>query len=167
MTDSSARFALPFLHAAQAQKEVFHNEALMLLDLLTHMRVESATVASPPASPAMGQCWLVPAGGGGDWSGREGQIAAWTEGGWRFLAAVEGMRVLVVDTGVTQLRLPGGWTVENARPDGYYVGGDKVVGARQSAIAEPAGGSVADSECRAAVNAVLSALRAHGLITFS
>jgi len=39
-----------------------------------------------------------------------------------------------------------------------------VVGPRGDAIAEPEGGSVVDAEARAVINAVLAALRAHGLI---
>lgn len=146
-----------------AASAIAHAE--MLLDLLTHMRVESVTLATPPVAPVPGQCWLVPSGGTDVWSGKAGQIAAWTEGGWRFLGPIEGMRVFVSDSGLSRIYLSSGWTTENARPDGYYVNGEKVVGARQGAIAEPVGGSVIDAECRSAVNAMLSVLRAHGLIT--
>lgn len=46
------------------------------------------------------------------------------------------------------------------------IGGQQVVGARQAAIAGLAdtGGAANDGACRAAVNAILAALRAHGLI---
>jgi hypothetical protein len=40
----------------------------------------------------------------------------------------------------------------------------KVVGARESAIASPSGGANVDPEARAAIAAMLAALRAHGLI---
>jgi hypothetical protein len=32
MADASARFELPFIMAGQAQKEITHNEALVLID---------------------------------------------------------------------------------------------------------------------------------------
>ncbi|MDH4746602.1 MULTISPECIES: hypothetical protein [unclassified Sphingomonas] len=44
------------------------------------------------------------------------------------------------------------------------VAGKQVVGARAAAIPEPEGGTVVDAAARAAISAVLVALRAHGLI---
>lgn len=38
MTDTSARFALPLILPGQAQKEIFHNEALALLDAAPRLR---------------------------------------------------------------------------------------------------------------------------------
>jgi hypothetical protein len=46
----------------------------------------------------------------------------------------------------------------------YWVGSNQVVGSRGAAVADATGGSVVDVEARAALNAVLSRLRAHGLI---
>jgi len=47
---------------------------------------------------------------------------------------------------------------------GVIVGGNAVVGARQSAITNPTGGSTQDAEARTAIGNILSALRSHGLI---
>ena len=44
------------------------------------------------------------------------------------------------------------------------VGGEKVVGARAAAIADPASGGMVDAEARSAVGQILEALRGHGLI---
>jgi hypothetical protein len=44
------------------------------------------------------------------------------------------------------------------------VGGQVVLSARQPAIPEPSGGAATDAEARAAILAVIGALRAHGLI---
>lgn len=46
----------------------------------------------------------------------------------------------------------------------YRVAGVKVVGARQAAIASPSGGATVDSQSRAAISAIISAMQAHGLI---
>ena len=62
MTDQTARLALPYILANQAQKEVTHNQALALLDALVHLAVQDRDLASPPASPADGACYLVAAG---------------------------------------------------------------------------------------------------------
>jgi hypothetical protein len=49
----------PLLQAGQAQKELTHNEALALIDMLLHAQVESMTVATPPGGAVVGQCWVV------------------------------------------------------------------------------------------------------------
>jgi hypothetical protein len=56
-----------------------------------------------------------------------------------------------------------GWTYVNSAE--YRVGSQKVVGARQGAITNPTGGSVIDVEGRAATVSILTAMRAHGLIS--
>src|SRR3546814_15636425 len=76
------RFSLPLLAVAQAQKEVTHNEALTLLDALVHAAIEAGPLATPPANPAIGQCWIVDAAATGVWSGSENAIAIWPTGGW-------------------------------------------------------------------------------------
>lgn len=48
MADGTDRLRLPLLTAGQAQKEVTHNEALLLLDLLVQASVQSAGLTSPP-----------------------------------------------------------------------------------------------------------------------
>lgn len=92
MTEATYRHGLPLLQAGQAQKEVTHNEALVMLDLLAHPAVEEA-LASPPAEPQPGQAWLVQEGADGDWAGQDGALALWTAGGWRFAPARAGMLV--------------------------------------------------------------------------
>src|SRR3546814_14786219 len=87
------RFSLPLLAVAQAQKEVTHNEALTLLDALVHAAIEAGPLATPPANPAIGQCWIVDAAAPGVWSGAENAIAIWTAGGWRFAAPRVGVPI--------------------------------------------------------------------------
>jgi hypothetical protein len=49
-------------------------------------------------------------------------------------------------------------------PRGVFIRGEQVVGARQAAIATPAGGATVDAEGRASITQILAALRQHGLI---
>ena len=51
-----------------------------------------------------------------------------------------------------------------ARDHSFYIGGEQVVGSRAAAIDSPTGGATVDSEARLAINAILGALREHGLI---
>lgn len=158
------RLGLPLLAAGQAQKEVTHNEALLLLDLACQSVVQSADIAVPPASPATGQCWIVVPSATGDWSGMDGAIVAWTQSGWRFAVPEAGWRVWVVDRDQT-MRFDGtGWIDEAVRSNGYFVSGQRVLASRQAAIADPSGGSTVDAEARSAVTAILTAMRTHGLI---
>ena len=98
--------ALPLLAAAQAQKHVTHNEALALVDALTHLSVASAATGAPPNAPQEGERHLVASGAGGAFAGHDGQIALFDAGVWRFLvpragwvAHVAGSHSLLVHDG--------------------------------------------------------------------
>ncbi len=144
------RIRLPNLVAGQAQKELTVNEALHALDAIVCGVIETTGLGSPAESPTVGSSYLVGANAGGDWSGRAGQIATFTAGGWRYVVPFDGLTMLVKSSGETQRYRDGGW--------------DVVLGPQQPAIANIAGGTTVDVEARAAVGAILSALRAHGLI---
>ena len=90
MTERSVRFALPLLQPGQAQKEVFHNEAVVAVDLLLHAAVEGPPAADPPPAPEAGQCWIVGEDATGAWAGHDDRIAAWTSAGWRFVTPRSG-----------------------------------------------------------------------------
>lgn len=62
MSDTSTNLLLPFLAAAQAQKHVTVNEALLKLDALVQLAVVSATTSAEPGSPSDGQVYILPAG---------------------------------------------------------------------------------------------------------
>lgn len=164
MTETSARFALPFILPGQAQKEAFHNEALALLDAGLHPVVETGPIDAPPADPAPGQCWPVGAGAEGEWAGRAGSLACRTSGGWRFLAPVPGMTVWRLDAGY-RLHWTGSAWSDGAWPvAALVIDGEQVVGARLGSVPSPSGGTIIDAQARTAVDAVIVALRTHGLI---
>ena len=89
------RFAMPLLDAAQAQKHVTVNEALMRADLLGAAGSRTATRAAPPAESADGDVHIVGAGATGDWAGHEGALALFLNGGWVFVAPWGGCAVWV------------------------------------------------------------------------
>ena len=88
---------LPLLAAAQAQKHVTLNEALMRLDAVVQLSVRSRSIANPPASAGEGERWIVGATPAGAWAGRAGQVAFRLDGGWSFLEPRVGWLAWVED----------------------------------------------------------------------
>ena len=164
MADTTSRFALPFILPGQAQKELFHNEALSRIDLALHPAVEGPPAAAPPSDPAEGECWIVASGAGGDWAGRDAMLAMWSEGGWRFVAPPPGLSAWNKAAGVPLLWDGTAWSDGELPCAGLRVGGVQVVGERQPAVPSPSGGTIIDVEARAAINALTAALMSHGLI---
>ncbi|MEQ1688246.1 MAG: DUF2793 domain-containing protein [Sphingopyxis sp.] len=141
----TTRLALPLLTAGQAQKEITHNEALTLVDALLFPMVEATGLNTPPSAPVTGQCWLVGTTPTGAWAGMAYKLALWTSAGWRFAALPQGARVAVGSNWKQWNRSASGW---QAPPS----------------VAAPAGGITVDGECRAALIALIQALRVAGLI---
>ena len=94
MTDTP-RLALPAIEAAQAQKHVTHNEALVLLDALTQLAVESRALSVPPGSPSEGSSYIPASGASGAWTGWDAQIALYSGGAWIRIAPVPGIKAWV------------------------------------------------------------------------
>jgi hypothetical protein len=162
--ESTERLALPFILPGQAQKEMTHNEALQQLDVIVAGAVEEPPRNSPPGSPTVGSNYIVGSSPTGEWAAISGHLAAYTAAGLRTISPVEGMAVHVRSTGETALYRSGEWEVGRVRGSELVIDGYKVVGARSAAISTPAGGTVIDAEARAAISAILSALRGHGLV---
>ncbi len=142
---ASSRFALPYLALAQVQKEVTHNEALALIDLLLHPVCEG-TLDDPSALlPEPGQCWIVGADAAGAWGGHANQLAGWTEGGWRFAVPVEAMSMFDRSTGGSLTFRDGLWSAPES-------------------ILLPSGGSVIDREARDSFTALVTALERAGIL---
>lgn len=162
--ETSTRHGLPLLAAAQAQKEVTHNEALTLLDMAVNPSVVTFGRDDPPANPLSGQCWIVGDNPAGVWTGQAHSLACWTAGGWRFIPAFDGMRVWITGARVEAIRDGGVWRQGEVRCHRLFVGSDQVVGPRQAGVAPPSGGTIVDVEARAAIAAIIDRLTAHGLI---
>src|SRR5690554_1485995 len=96
-------WGIPEIASQQAQPEVTHNEALILLAAI--MGAAETQQNTPPGAPTDGQIWIVGAAPTGAWAGRANAVAIWYAG-WRFLpgqnsagspipigAAHEGLRI--------------------------------------------------------------------------
>ncbi|MCB2048639.1 MAG: DUF2793 domain-containing protein [Novosphingobium sp.] len=139
---TSPRFELPFLFVGQAQKEAWVNEAHARIDVLLHCSVEGE-LTEPPLTPADGESWIVATPATGLWAGKDGMIAARQADNWLFVSPREGMRIF--DKSTRQERLfTSAWQTPNVP-------------------VEPTGGSVVDSEARAVLAELISALRVSGV----
>jgi Protein of unknown function (DUF2793) len=159
------RLKLPLLVAAQAQKEVTHNEALALADLAIQAVVQAVAPATAPPAPVPGQCWIVGSAPTGAWAGQAGKLAGWTSGGWRFLAPVEGMQVWSIADNLTVRREGPNWVAGVMNVSAVKVGGLQVVGAQRPRVLTPSGGTTVDAQARAAIASLIAGLETHGLFS--
>ncbi len=97
MPDNSPILNLPYILPAQAQKHVTHNEAIRLLDIIVQLAVGSRALTVPPATPDVGERYIVAAGATGAWAGRATQIAVWGETGWVYVVPQAGWQAYVTD----------------------------------------------------------------------
>lgn len=139
---STPRLGMPLLFAGQAQKEVTVNEALTRIDLLLHGSIEGER-SFPPEAPEVGSLWLVAADAQHEWLNRSGELAGWSEGGWRFAQPRAGMKLYDKEKGVFRL-FTQRWELF-------------------SAPAIPAGGDIVDSEARDAIVQLFSILAKLGI----
>lgn len=104
--DTTTNLEIPLILPSQAQKHVTHNEALRVLDALVQLSVLDRDHAEPPGPASEGERYIVAAGGSGPWSGHDGAVAAFQDGGWVFheprpgwIAWVEDEQTLLIWSG--------------------------------------------------------------------
>ena len=143
LASTTPTIGLPLLIPGQAQKEFFVNQALSLLDAL-HTRAVTASQPAPPQSPNEGDCFRVTAPAASAWAGHEGKLAVWIGGDWHFVAPREGMQAFDLSAGHS-IVYRSGW--ESA-----------------AAPAEPTGGTIIDTQARAAITSLIQAMVAVGIL---
>ena len=100
---------LPFIAPAQAQKYVTHNEALLRLDALVHLKAHSIQQFAPPASPREGECYIVPHSSESLWGGSPFDIATYQNNHWSYISPVEGWRCWISDIEALYIFHNGKW----------------------------------------------------------
>jgi hypothetical protein len=163
MTETTPRLRLPFILPGQAQKELFHNEALARIDAALHASVEGEALSQPPGSPTEGQSWIVGAAASAAWAGQENKLASWTSGGWRFVEPIPGFSVWNREAGYWIYWSGTAWSAGEHPATSLIVKGKKVVGERQLAIPSPSGGTIIDEEARTTIATIIATLKSHGL----
>ena len=107
---STPRFALPYIQAAQAQKEVTHNEALLMVDALVSLSLEDRHLSAPPVSPQNGQVWFINGAGSGAWNGQSNKLAHCDSGQWYFYVVPDGLRAWIKDEAGYFVYSGGSWS---------------------------------------------------------
>jgi len=141
----TGRHRMPLLAVSQAQKEITHNEALVIVDALLHPVVEGVLSTVPVVAEGdTGKCWLIGPAATGIWAAHKNHIALHVGGGWRYIVPQDGMRIWNRSSGRHLFRIGGQWV------DAPY-------------ITNPAAGLVVDVEARAALTAILQYFRSIGI----
>jgi len=110
---NSPRLGLPLLQAAQAQKHVTVNEALIVLDGVEQLSLISVTSTTPPGAASDGDCYAVAAGAVNEWAANIGDVAIYSNGGWVFVTPQRGWRAWVQDIGADAVFTGSSWSVGN------------------------------------------------------
>jgi len=96
----TANLALPLLAAAQSQKHVTHNEALVRLDALAQLAVLALGQNAPPGTPNAGDRYVIGSAPTGGFTGQTGQLASFDGQVWRFLTPKAGWLVFNLADGL-------------------------------------------------------------------
>lgn len=108
MADNTPRLGLPYLIASQAQKEVTHNEALNTIEALLQPTVQSNNLTIPPTG-IEGNIYIVGIGATGAWTGKDGNLAQYIGGAWKFYVPFEGMQIWNIATSQRMIYTAGTW----------------------------------------------------------
>jgi hypothetical protein len=83
---------------------------LKKLGAVVGLSVKDRDLATPPASPADGDRYIVPAAATGAWSGRTNQIAVRIGGAWEFHVPKVGWLCFIEDEAVLSAYKVAGWS---------------------------------------------------------
>ena len=83
---------------------------MKLLDAIAQLSVKSRAQASPPATPANGDRYIVAVNPTGAWAGKAGQLAVRIEGNWSFYPPKIGWTCFIDDEGVLSVYKATGWS---------------------------------------------------------
>jgi hypothetical protein len=108
---------LPLMSAAQSQKHLTHNDAIIMLDALVQLAVIDRDLATPPASPSEGDRYIAASGAAGAWVGSDFNIFYYTNGAWTKIVPKAGFLAWVVDEQLLVFWNGSSWAPVNAVTD--------------------------------------------------
>lgn len=118
---TTPRLGAPELTSGQAVPETTVNEQIRYIESgAGHFIFKDRDLATPPGSPADGDCYLVAASPTGAWSGHAGDIAFRVNTAWAFIDAIEGFTAWINDENVFVGFDGSAWSTL-AAPSGTYL----------------------------------------------
>lgn len=124
MADTSNILKFPLVRAAQVQKEITVNEALVALEAVTQLKVWSV-LSTPPEDEIVGDRYIVGINPEGDWvSFSEHDVVVAIEGGWRAFTPLEGWEAYLASSGRRVRFVGGSWQVHDIAEGRLDVGVD-------------------------------------------
>jgi hypothetical protein len=87
---NTPQLGLPLLDAAQAQKHVTVNDALVRIDAHSQLRFSGIDVNTPASAPVDGETYALGSVPVNAWAGYAGQVAVFSNGGWVFAQPAQG-----------------------------------------------------------------------------
>lgn len=135
---TTPRLGAPELTSGQATPETTVNEQVRYLESgAGHFIFKDRDLATPPGSPADGDCYLVAASGTGAWSGHDGDIAFYLNTAWVFINVIEGFTAWINDENVFAGYDGAAWQVLST-PSGAYADTEQTAEMIAGFIATPA-----------------------------
>lgn len=144
---TSPDLGVPFIDSGQAQPDVTHNEALLVMLALLNGVIDRG-VNTPAVSPTIGDAYIVGTAPTGAWAGRANCVAVWDGAAWRFLpgntsagtpitmgARQEGLRVWVRDENDLYIWSGSAWTAVASTPAVPTDFGQRAITGNSTAIA--------------------------------
>lgn len=117
---TTPRLGAPELTSGQATPETTVNEQIRYIESgAGHFIFKDRDLATPPGSPADGDCYLVAGSPTGTWTGHAGDIAFYVNTAWAFIEAIEGFTAWVNDENVFIGYDGASWSTL-ASPSGVY-----------------------------------------------
>lgn len=92
---------LPEISQSQASKEITHNQALRIIDVLLPVPLVQDKDLSAPPAPVAGRLYIVAANASGAWSGQAHTLAYSDGAAWYFIAPKTGWPAYVMDEAKT------------------------------------------------------------------
>ena len=118
---NSTHLELPLLAAAQAQKHVTHNDALLRLDAIVQLGIKDRHLTSPPGSPSDGDRYIPASGATGAWEDWDLNIAWYVDGVWTKLLPRGGWIVYVEDENLVLIHDGSNWVKLPAAAETWQV----------------------------------------------
>lgn len=92
------------------------NLNMLLVDALISQKALSNTITTPPASPALGDVYIVPTGATGTWSAAVGKVAVWNGTTWVFITPKNGWHFYIVSSGDYYRYSGSAWVLNTSQP---------------------------------------------------